>query len=264
VGAGIGSDKGEASSTSSAGISGIAGNTAVRSTDAETGIQKIFDAAKVQREIDAQVQITQAFGKEASKAVGTYAIEKVREASALRRQANAESDETVKAALNARAQALEEAWGPNGASRIALHAVIGGLGGGINGAAGAAAATYTTSQLAEQIFSSDIPPALKETLVVALGGLAGAVVGGGSGAAAGLNEAGNNAVHLLPIAIAEGALIACVRIPACVQGVARALVAGGAYVSSAAAAAAIAAHSDAVTQFVADKWNDVKRNHDRK
>ncbi len=38
VGAGIGSDKGEASSTSSAGISGIAGNTAVRSTDAETGL----------------------------------------------------------------------------------------------------------------------------------------------------------------------------------------------------------------------------------
>ncbi|MBW8721737.1 MAG: hypothetical protein JF626_07630 [Polaromonas sp.] len=204
------------------------------------------------------MQITQAFGKEASKAVGTYAIEKIREASTLRRQANDATDEATKTELNARAKALEDAWGLDGTSRLALHVVIGGLGGGVSGAAGAAAATYTTSQLAEKIFSSDLPPALKETLIVTLGGLAGAVVGGSSGAGAGLNEAGNNAVQIIPVAVAEGALLACVRIPACVQAVARALVAGGAYVSSAAAAAAIAAHSDAVTQFVADQWNDIK------
>ena len=62
-----------ANSTTTAGISGIAGNTAVRSTDAQSGIKPIFDAAKVQREVDAQTEITQYFGQQASKAVGDYA-----------------------------------------------------------------------------------------------------------------------------------------------------------------------------------------------
>ncbi|MDI6748541.1 MAG: hypothetical protein QMD17_15495, partial [Rhodocyclaceae bacterium] len=47
-GAGIGKDGGNASSTTQAGISGIAGNTQARTGDAETGIQRIFDAQKVQ------------------------------------------------------------------------------------------------------------------------------------------------------------------------------------------------------------------------
>ena len=71
-GAGMGKDSGDASSTTQAGISGIAGNTAVRTGDAETGIAKIFDADKVQREINAQVQITQAFSQQASQAVESY------------------------------------------------------------------------------------------------------------------------------------------------------------------------------------------------
>ena len=58
VGVGLGSDKGSASSTTTAGISGIAGNTAVRTGVAETGLQPIFDAAKMQREIDAKVSIS--------------------------------------------------------------------------------------------------------------------------------------------------------------------------------------------------------------
>ena len=60
-GAGVGNKSGNASSVSSAGISGIAGNTAVRTGDAETGLQRIFDADKVQKDINAQVAITTAF-----------------------------------------------------------------------------------------------------------------------------------------------------------------------------------------------------------
>ena len=70
--AGLGKDSGSASSTTLAGISGIAGNQAARTGDAETGIAKIFDAEKVQKEINAQVTITQSFGQQASKAVGDY------------------------------------------------------------------------------------------------------------------------------------------------------------------------------------------------
>lgn len=72
TGAGVGQDSGSASSTTRSGISGIAGNTAVRTGDAETGIAKIFDADKVQKEINAQMQITQAFSQQAGQAVSNY------------------------------------------------------------------------------------------------------------------------------------------------------------------------------------------------
>ena len=72
TGAGIGSDQGSAGSTTLAAISGIAGNTAARTGDAQTGIAKIFDADKVQKEINAKVAITQQFGQQASKAVTNY------------------------------------------------------------------------------------------------------------------------------------------------------------------------------------------------
>ena len=62
-------DGDSAASTTTAGISGIAGNRAVRTGDKEAGIAKIFDAVSVQKNIDAQVQSTQTFGLLAPKAV---------------------------------------------------------------------------------------------------------------------------------------------------------------------------------------------------
>jgi filamentous hemagglutinin len=72
-GVGFGSDSGSASSTTTAGISGVAGNTAARTGDKETGIGQIFNKEQAQQEVAAQVAITQEFGKQASKAVGDYA-----------------------------------------------------------------------------------------------------------------------------------------------------------------------------------------------
>jgi filamentous hemagglutinin len=71
-GVGFGSDKGSASSVTTAGISGVAGNAAARTGDKETGIGQIFDAAKVKQELDAQVKITQEFNKQAGKAIEGY------------------------------------------------------------------------------------------------------------------------------------------------------------------------------------------------
>jgi filamentous hemagglutinin len=71
-GAGFGSDKNSAQSTSTAGISGVAGNTAARTGDKSTSIAPIFDADKVKKEIEAQVIITQEFGKQAGKAITDY------------------------------------------------------------------------------------------------------------------------------------------------------------------------------------------------
>lgn len=71
-GVGFGGDSGNAASTSTAGISGVAGNTQVRTGDASTSLKTIFDADKVKKEIEAQVTITQEFGKQAGKAITDY------------------------------------------------------------------------------------------------------------------------------------------------------------------------------------------------
>ena len=72
-GVGLGKDSGNTSSTTTAGISGMAGDTTKRTGDNAQGIGKIFDAEKVRQEITAQTQITQEFGKQASTAVQSYA-----------------------------------------------------------------------------------------------------------------------------------------------------------------------------------------------
>jgi filamentous hemagglutinin len=58
-GIGLGNDSDSDASITQAAISGMAGNKAARTGDKETGIAQIFDAGTVQREVDAQVQITQ-------------------------------------------------------------------------------------------------------------------------------------------------------------------------------------------------------------
>ena len=73
TGAGLGKDSGSASSTTTAGISGVAGDTAKRTGDNAQGLAKIFDAEKVRQEITAQATITAEFGKQASTAVQSYA-----------------------------------------------------------------------------------------------------------------------------------------------------------------------------------------------
>lgn len=123
---GIGKDSGQAASTTATGISGIAGNTSVRSGDTETGIQKIFDADRVQKEIDVQVAITQKFNELAPKAAADYANDKV---IALRRQAEDETDPGRKTELEAEAKK----WAPNGSYNIAMNIIIGAAGGGSTG-----------------------------------------------------------------------------------------------------------------------------------
>ena len=73
----------------------------------------------MQKEIDAQTKITQAFGREAPKAVADYAQRQVDELRKVRNYTEAEK------------------WDEGGAYRIALHTVLGGLSGGLQGALGA-------------------------------------------------------------------------------------------------------------------------------
>ncbi len=179
--AGVGSTSDSASSTTSAGISGIAGNTETRTGDPQTGIAKIFDAEKVQKEIDAQVKITQTFGQQASQAVGDYAKSQLEEATKLRAQGK--EDE---------ARAIEAQWGENGTLRLAAHTVIGGLTGGVGGAAGAFAGTLTAPAVAEQLQKSGLSGPLADALTALASTATGAAVGGTAGAASSLNEVANN------------------------------------------------------------------------
>jgi filamentous hemagglutinin len=152
-GAGMGKDSGDASSTTQAGISGIAGNTAVRTGDAETGIAKIFDADEVQREINAQVQITQAFSQQVPKAVADYAAQQTKpylDARNSRDEANAlldkETDPEKKTQLRSVVaqseqvmddnQAAYDSWKENGSNRIAANIIVSAMSGGVSGAAG--------------------------------------------------------------------------------------------------------------------------------
>jgi filamentous hemagglutinin len=100
--AGLSRDSGSAASVSRAGISGMAGNLKVRTGEVDTGIGKIFDADKVAREINAQVQITQTLGREASKAVEDY-VQRERQALQARLKTATEEE---KAALEAQLREL--------------------------------------------------------------------------------------------------------------------------------------------------------------
>lgn len=69
-GIGIGNDSDSDASTTQAGISGIAGNKTARTGDKEIGIAPIFEAGTVQKEVEAQAQITQLFSTQTPKVVG--------------------------------------------------------------------------------------------------------------------------------------------------------------------------------------------------
>ena len=186
--AGFGQDSGKAGSTTLAGISGMAGNTAVRSGDRETGIARIFDADKVQKDIDAQVKITQMFGQLASKAVGDYAQTKMNEANALRAQGR--EDE---------ARAIESQWGPKGTLRLAAHTLIGGLTGGESGAVGAAAGTLTAPLVAEKLKEAGIEGNLATVITAIASTTVGGAAGGTTGAGTAFNEVTNNYLsHVRP------------------------------------------------------------------
>ncbi len=169
-GAGVGRDSGSAHSTTTAGISGIAGDPSVRTGDT-TGIERIFDQNQVQREIDAQVAITAEFGKQAAKSWGEYANS---------RFANAKNEEEARC------------WGPDGACRAGGHALLGGLGGGVAGAAGAGLTSVAAPHVAGYLVGQGVEPSTAAALTSLLAFGTGSAAGGAAAGAGALNEAAQN------------------------------------------------------------------------
>ncbi|QBK05304.1 filamentous hemagglutinin N-terminal domain-containing protein [Hylemonella gracilis] len=190
--AGYGYDSGNDSSTTSAGISGIAGNQNARTGDKETGIDNNFDLADVQAELGAQVAITQAFGQNASKLVGDYAEKQLKQADQLEQQANNESDPVRRAQLLAEADQLKSDWGPQGTLRVLAHTTIGALTGGASGATGAALGTLTAPAVADALSDAGIDGPLASILIGAASTAVGAASGGAAGGVTAYNEVTNN------------------------------------------------------------------------
>ncbi|WP_145985807.1 hemagglutinin repeat-containing protein [Aquitalea magnusonii] len=216
-GIGFGNDSGSAGSDTRSGISGIsgiagiAGNSAARTGDPQSGIQRIFDADKVQQDIDAQTLITQTFGQQASSAVGKYAETQIKQANALieqAKQAHADGQEQQAQQLFAQAEQINQDWGEQGKLRIGLHTVIGGLTGGAAGAAGSLTGSLSAVEasrlLKENGITQENNPALYNTLVTLASSAAGGVVGGSAGAGAAFNEVTNNDLAHQVAAIVEG------------------------------------------------------------
>jgi filamentous hemagglutinin len=101
--AGVGQDSGQASSTTRWGISGVAGDQAARTGDQATGIKTIFNAEQVQRDIQAQVAITQEFSQAAGQRLKGYTEAKQAD---LQKQLKAETDPQVQADLQAQIKEL--------------------------------------------------------------------------------------------------------------------------------------------------------------
>ncbi len=194
-GIGIGQVDVQASSTTLAAISGMAGDTAARTGDSEAGLKPIFDKDTVRAYVAAQVVITQEFGKRASKLVGDLAESKLQEASTKQeeaRQAESAGDTARAAQLRTEARQLQDDWGDQGRLRLAAHTAIGMLTGGAQGAAGAAAGTLSAPVVADALKAYGVDGNLASAITALASAAVGAVVGGSGGGAAAFNEVANN------------------------------------------------------------------------
>jgi filamentous hemagglutinin family protein len=156
-------------------------------------VTSVFDSTKATAQLNANTTITMAFARAGYKAAGDYAGDRLKEVNTLRAQAAATTDTAQKAALNAQANALYETWKDGGIGRITLHAIIGGMAFGADGAIAATANQLSQPVIAKIISDAGITdPALVNTLKFAASIAVGAGVGGAQGAAAAFNADANN------------------------------------------------------------------------
>jgi len=174
--AGVGSASGSQTSTTKAGISGVAGDATVRSDDtvASTGaLVKNWDTTSLIKDVQGQAQITQEFGQRAAYQIGTYADKKYNELK------NSDPAEAAK-------------WAEGGEYRVAAHAASGLLAGGVGGALGAGASASLMPRIGEAIADMGLPAPVAQAVGAATAAAIGAAAGGGAGAASAYNVDVNN------------------------------------------------------------------------
>ncbi|WP_019555600.1 hypothetical protein [Propionispira raffinosivorans] len=160
---------------------------------------KIFDKKTVQE----KQELTNLFAQEAYKAIGDLALQKQNEAIS---KAKAAEEAAKKGDLKKATQLYEEAkniasnWQDGGASKIALHAVVGGLIGQISG--GNAASEAFSAGTNEASYNSkliqNLSPELKEFTSIVIGAGVAKLTGGNSKSGASVALSGtknNNILH---------------------------------------------------------------------
>ncbi|MGY4879224.1 hypothetical protein ACLUEY_15240 [Vreelandella aquamarina] len=197
IGIGTGQDDGDASSTTVAAISNLAGNQDARTGDAETGLAPIFNESTVRKDVQAQATITQEFGSKASQEWGDYAS---RQEAQLWREAQNASDPETRSAL------LKESsrWAEDGAYRRSGHTLIGLAGGGVDGASGALTSATLMPEVERLTDDMDLPDGVRKGLESLTATLAGAATGGNQGGAMAFNlDANNRQLHSFEQSLAE-------------------------------------------------------------
>ncbi len=209
--AGIGSASGSDGSITESGISGLAGNADLRTGDEETGIDQIFDLNQVQNELDTSIMVTAEFGTAATKQIGDYADQQLKEAQELLVEASLLSglDPERAQELRDEADAINAQWGPNGTSRIIAHTIVGALTGGTAGAAGAAGGTIAAPIIHDSLIENGIDGATAEILTTLLTTGIGGLLGGMEGGATAYNEVTNNYLSHPELLAAKLELEAC-------------------------------------------------------
>ncbi|MGZ5198716.1 MAG: two-partner secretion domain-containing protein [Telluria sp.] len=160
----------------------------ITGSDINGQVAKNFDSNRIQ----SALEITSSFSAVAATAVGDYAATKLKAAADLRDKAAQENDPSIRSDLLKQAEDLTGAWKEDGASRVALHSLVGGLAGGTGGVLGAGATALTTPAIADKISHLDVPDEVKRALIAAAGSAVGDAVGGTSGAVSAVNEVVNN------------------------------------------------------------------------
>eukprot|EP01022_Parablepharisma_sp_SALTPOND_P000586 TRINITY_DN1031_c0_g1_i2.p1 TRINITY_DN1031_c0_g1~~TRINITY_DN1031_c0_g1_i2.p1 ORF type:complete len:2482 (+),score=739.97 TRINITY_DN1031_c0_g1_i2:3125-10570(+) len=164
-------------------------DTSVRTgKDNSNSLAKNWDGNQLREDVEAQAKITQAFGQQAAKMVGSYADAKEKELRQAASTAAQNGDQTQADQLNADA----DHWKEGGAYRAGAHAAVGLLAGGVSGALGAAASSALMPDIAEQIKKLGLPAAVESAVSLATASAIGTAVGGGAGAASAYNVDLNN------------------------------------------------------------------------
>ncbi|TDY96875.1 UNVERIFIED_ORG: hemagglutinin-like protein [Herbaspirillum seropedicae] len=164
-------------------------DTSVRTgKDSSNSLAKNWNGNELREDVEAQAKITQAFGQQAAKMVGSYADAKEKELRQAASTAAQNGDQTQADQLSAEA----DQWKEGGAYRAGAHSAIGLLAGGVSGVLGAAASSALMPDIAEQIKKLGLPAEVESAVSLAAAAGVGAAVGGGAGAASAFNVDLNN------------------------------------------------------------------------
>jgi len=181
-GLGYGTDSDSDSSTTRAGITGIAGNSGI-TTDNQAeyagALENVFDATRVNEELGAQTIITKEFGKEAPKAVAEFAKDRI---DAIKKDPTLTMDEKL---------AEIKKWDEGGVYRVAAHTAVGAFGtGSLEGAlttGGVAAAAPVISDLEQKMADKLVEQGMSADIAQSTANAITSVALVGTGTAAGLD-----------------------------------------------------------------------------